>query len=89
MIEGRSERAGPGLLSIATLTGFPAVKLGVSPRPRKIRRPQDEKQSILTLALSVATLGIPVLADGTPQETNQDDRKAGANEYQGHGESGR
>ena len=29
MIEGRSERAGPGLLSIATLAGFPAVKLGV------------------------------------------------------------
>jgi hypothetical protein len=27
------------------------------------------------LALSVATLGIPVLAHGTPQEMNQDDKK--------------
>ena len=27
------------------------------------------------MALSVATLGIPVLADGTHQETNQDDKK--------------
>ena len=43
MIEGRSERASPGLLSIATLTGFPTVKLGVSPRIRKIRSPQDKK----------------------------------------------
>ena len=34
-----------------------------------------KKLFILTLALSVATLGIPVLADGTPQETNQDDKK--------------
>ena len=33
------------------------------------------KLSILALALSVATLGIPVLADGTPQETNQVDKK--------------
>jgi hypothetical protein len=35
-----------------------------------------KKLSILALALSVATLGIPVLADGTSQETNQDDKKA-------------
>ena len=34
-----------------------------------------KKLSILALALSVATLGIPVLAHGTPQETNQDDKK--------------
>ncbi|MGB2664500.1 MAG: hypothetical protein WAK48_10880 [Candidatus Acidiferrum sp.] len=30
-----------------------------------------KKLSILTLALSVATLGIPVLAHGTLQETNK------------------
>jgi hypothetical protein len=34
-----------------------------------------KKLSMLTLALSVATLGTPVLAHGTPQETNQDDKK--------------
>ncbi|HEY2119981.1 MAG TPA: hypothetical protein VGH37_12400 [Candidatus Acidoferrum sp.] len=35
-----------------------------------------KKLSILALALPVATLGIPVLADETPQETNQDDKKS-------------
>jgi hypothetical protein len=34
-----------------------------------------KKLSILALALSVATLGIPVLAHRTPQEMNQDDKK--------------
>ena len=34
-----------------------------------------KKLHAAVLALSVATLGIPVLADGTPQGTNQDDKK--------------
>jgi hypothetical protein len=42
MIEGRSERAGPGLLSSATLTGFPTVKLGAGPRMN-----QDDKKPVL------------------------------------------
>jgi hypothetical protein len=33
------------------------------------------KLSIAALALSVATLGIPVRAHGKPQETSQDDKK--------------
>jgi hypothetical protein len=35
-----------------------------------------KKLSVLALALSVGTLGIPVLAYGMPQETTQDDKKA-------------
>jgi hypothetical protein len=42
---------------------------------KKIRRPQMKKLSILVLALSVGTLGIPILAGGMPQETTQDDKK--------------
>jgi hypothetical protein len=33
------------------------------------------KLSIAVLALSVGTLGIPVLAHGKPQETSQDEKK--------------
>jgi hypothetical protein len=42
---------------------------------RKIRRPQMRKLSAAVLALSVATLGIPVLAHGKSQETTQDEKK--------------
>lgn len=35
-----------------------------------------KKLSILALALSVGTFGIPVLAHEMPQETTQDDKKA-------------
>lgn len=34
-----------------------------------------KKLSVAALALSVATLGIPVLAHGKPQETTQDEKK--------------
>ena len=34
-----------------------------------------KKPSILVLALSVATLGIPVLVHGKPQEASQDEKK--------------
>jgi hypothetical protein len=34
-----------------------------------------KKLSVLALALSVATLGIPVLAHGKPQEASQDEKK--------------
>ena len=33
------------------------------------------KLSLCTIALSVATLGIPVLAHGKPQETTQEEKK--------------
>jgi hypothetical protein len=33
------------------------------------------KLSVLALALSVATLGVPVLAHGKPQEKTQDEKK--------------
>jgi hypothetical protein len=34
-----------------------------------------KKLSVAALALSVATLGIPILAHGKPQETTQDEKK--------------
>jgi hypothetical protein len=34
-----------------------------------------KKLSALVLALSIATLGLPILAHGRPQETKQDDKK--------------
>jgi hypothetical protein len=34
-----------------------------------------KKLSVAVLALSVATLGIQVLANGKPQETTQDEKK--------------
>ena len=34
-----------------------------------------KKLPVLILALSVATIGVPVLAHGKPQETSQDDKK--------------
>jgi hypothetical protein len=34
-----------------------------------------KKLSVAALALSVATLGIPVLAHGKPQDTTQDEKK--------------
>ena len=34
-----------------------------------------KKRSVLALALSVATLGVPILAHGKPQEVNQEEKK--------------
>jgi hypothetical protein len=42
-----------------------------------------KKLSAAVLALSVATLGIPVLAHGKPQETTQDEKKAPLKDIKG------
>jgi hypothetical protein len=44
---------------------------------REIRRSKMKKLSVAVLTLSVATLGIPVLMHGNPQDTsqNQDEKK--------------
>jgi hypothetical protein len=42
-----------------------------------------KKLSAAVLALSVATLGIPVLARGKPQETTQDEKKAPLKDIKG------
>jgi membrane protein implicated in regulation of membrane protease activity len=52
------------------------IKLGAWSNPlEKSGGRKMKKLSVVVLALSVATLGIPVLAHGKPRETSRDDQK--------------